>query len=848
MRERGVAAFGNRRGRSRDSIRGAAFFSLGNSALDAKPYSITGQEIAKPAYEKYRFGLMAGGRLRIPKLIDSSKTFFFVNYTGTRRSNAFDALGTVPSEIERQGDFSRSIARGQVRIFDPAASQPFPGNLIPASRIDPAAAGLLEFIPLANLPGAVQNYQFTTSIPRDSDNVSTRVNQSLTAKDNLSFGFSLQNRYSEAAQLYGFRDVTDGRGLSFNLGWTRTLTPYLINSLRYSFSRDRTEAIPFFAYGRDVAAELGIQGASRDPVNFGPPNLSFTNFADLRDGSPSLARNQSASLSEGLTWVRGKHTARFGVEFRRNQINNRTDQDGRGSFTFSGLATSAFDARGTPLPQTGFDLADFLLGLPQSSSIRYGASSMYFRASSVNWYAGDDWRLHSHLTLNFGVRYEYTEPLYEKHGQMANLDVAPGFTAVAVVTPQQAGPYTGLFPRGLIDPDKNNFAPRIGLAWRPASNGSLLVRAGYGIYYNGSVYNQAANRLAQQPPFANTATLVTSLAHPLSIRNGLIVGQATEITNTFAVDRAYRVGYAQTWNFSLQQSLPRAFVLEFGYLGTKGTRLDIQRLPNQAPPGSPLTSEQRRRIGNAVGFIFDSSEGNSIFHAGQARLMRRFRRGVSFDLLYTWSKSIDNVSTYGGGQAVVAQNDKNLRAERGLSSFDLRHTVAASFHVNSPVGDGTAPIRMEGFAGRLLGDWTLSGRLTANSGPPFTALVRGNLSDAAGTGVIGSARADATGLPVDAGGGFFNLSAFTLPPPGRFGNAGRNTIPGPRLLAVNLELGRSFPLGDDRRRLEFRVEASNAFNNVSFRRLGTTVNASNYGRALAAGDMREITINLRFRF
>jgi hypothetical protein len=314
------------------------------------------------------------------------------------------------------------------------------------------------------------------------------------------------------------------------------------------------------------------------------------------------------------------------------------------------------------------------------------------------------------------------------------------------------------------------------------------------------------------------------------------------------VDRGYRIGYAQTWNFSLQQELPRSLVVELGYLGTKGTHLDIQRLPNRAAPGSPLTAEQRRQIGNAVGFTFDSSEGNSVYHAAQVRVTRRFRRGLSANALYTWSKSIDNASTFGGGGNVVAQNDKDLSAERGLSSFDQRHTLNLFYIVGSPIGPNGYLLRHGGWWTRLLSDWNLSGGLTAGSGTPFTARVLGNQANSGGTGSVGSGRAEATGQAVDAGGRFFNPAAFTLPPAARFGNAGRNTIPGPGFVTLNMALGRSFRLGEERRRLEFRLESQNFTNHVNYSGLATIVNATNYGLPTNTRPMRTVQTTVRYRF
>lgn len=847
MAERGVGVFGNRRFGNPGDFRGALFFNLDNSALDAKPYSLSGQPIEKPSYAQTRFGVAAGGALRIPKLIRRENAFFFVNYFGTRSRNPYSAFATVPGLDERAGDFSNSVVQGPVTIYDPLSGGPFPANRLPASRTSPAAQGLLAFLPTPNLAGRVQNYHIVTSVRQNTDNFGVRLLDTLRRQDRLSFRLNAQSRNADSAQLFGFRDSLSGLGLNAELGWTHNFGSHLLHNLRYNFSRNRSETVPFFAYKRDISGELGIRGPSRDPVNFGPPNLNFTNFGDLTDASPLLARNQTSAISDGLTLVQGPHNLSFGGEFRRSQLNTRTDQNARGTLVFTGLATSALDEHGRPAPGTGFDFADFLLGLPQSSSIRFGSSSNYFRASAVSFYAQDDWRARTNLSLNLGLRYEYFTPYQEKYNRIANLDIAPGFAAVAVVTPGSLGPYSGAFPPGLVDPDRNNFSPRLGLAWRPWPRRTFQVRAGYGVFYNGSVYTQFPGRLASQPPFAWTATLNTSLARVLTIEDAFAPGPSKTITNTYAVDRHYRVPYAQTWNFSIQDELPRSWVLELGYLGTKGTRLDIQRLPNRAIPGSPLTAEERRQIGNAVGFTFESAEGNSIYHAAQARLTRRFRRGLSLNALYTFSKSIDNASTFGGAGAVVAQNDRDLRAERGLSSFDQRHTLTLYYVLSTGFGAGPPRFGHHAFAG-LLNHWTLSGGLTAGSGSPLTARVLGNQADVGGTGSVGSGRADATGAPIHAGGRFFNLAAFTLPPPVRFGNAGRNTIPGPAQWALNASLARTIPLGEGRRRIELRLESTNVTNHVSFTRLGTVVNASDYGLPTATAPMRAVTAGLRFSF
>lgn len=841
--------FGNRINRGRNTIRGMVSYSLHDSAFDARPYSLTGVKADKAAYSQNRYGVSVGGPLVIPHLIKAEKTFFFLNYSGTTSSNPFDSLSTVPTSLERLGDFSQSHVNGPVVIYDPTAGAPFPDNRIPAGRISPIAKGLLSFIPSPNQAAGIQNYRFITSVPQHSQNLSLRLNQSVSKKDRIDFGFSFQFRNGTGAQLFGFRDTQDGDGLSGNIGWTHNFTSRLINNLRWTLTRSRNETLPAFAYGANVAASLGIQGTSSDPINYGPPNLSFTNFGSLSDASPILVRNQTSSITDGFILVKGRETFTFGGEFRRVQLNTRTDSNGRGSFTFSGLLTSAFDASGQPLPNTGFDFADFLLGTPQSSSIRYGSTSNYYRGNVYNAYFVDDFKVRANLSLNLGVRYEYFAPLTEKYNRLANLDIAPGFTGVAVVTPGAAGPYSGKFSNGLVDPDKNNVSPRIGVAWKPWPKKDLLIRTGYGIYYNGSIFNQFPARLASQPPFAQSSTLTTSTTVPLTLATGFIAQPVQQtILNTYAIDRGYLTGYAQTWNFSVQKGLPRSLVIEATYLGTKGTRLDIERSPNRAAPGSPLSAEERRRIGNAVGFTYESAEGNSIYHSGNLRLTRRFRRGVSTNLSYTYAKSIDNASTFGGGGATVAQNDQDLHAERGLSSFDRRHVLALSYILTSPFGQNGSIHSDNALTNKLLQDWTLSGSVNAGSGSPFTARVLGNQSNSGGTGSVGSGRADATGLPIEDGSGYFNPLAYAVPKAGFFGNAGRNTILGPSTFTMNMGVSRSFRMGDDRRRLEFRVDSSNFVNAVNITGIGTVLNANNYGLATNAAGMRTVSTSLRFRF
>ncbi len=785
-----------------------------------------------------------GGPLRIPHVLKGDSTFFTVSYFGTRGQSPFYNVGTVPTAAERNGDFSQAFVNGVLpTIYNPATGAPFQGNIIPSSMFNPAASKLLSLnlIPLPNLPGAVQNYEFVTAVPADTDNVSIRLNQNVGKNDRLSLNDGFQRRKSENAQLFGFLDPGNGFGDNTTLGWTHNFGANSINSATLTFNRNRTTQDSYFSFGQNIAAEAGILGTSQEPINYGPPTISFTNFASLTDSLPSQSVVQSLAEGDSYQWVKKNHSMTFGGDFKRQDRNTTTDQNARGTFQFSGIATSAFNANGQPIPGTGFDFADFLLGLPQASSVQFGADSIYFRQNSWDVYANDDWRVNPNLTLMFGLRYEYYSPLSEKYGHLVNLDIAPGFTAVAPVLPGAIGPYSGAFPGSLIEPDRDNWAPRAGLAWKPSAKHSTVVRLGYGIYYNPTALNRLATELSEQPPFAETQTLTTSAANVLTLENGLATAPTNAtVLNTYAVQKNYKIGYAQSWNVTVQQNFTRGFFIELGYIGTKGTDLDTETVPNRAALGSsPLNSQQNLNIANAEQFIYDSSWGNSIYHAGQVRLMRRFARNMSFNIVYTYSKSIDDSSTFGGVGNVVAQNAFDLSAERGLSSFDRRHVLNLNYVLSTPTT-----------ASWWKRNWTLSGSALLESGTPLTARILGNQSNIAGTGVVGSGRAEATGLPVEDGGAYFNLDAFTSPPPGELGDAGRNTIPGPWSWSLNTAFGRYFTLGGEgsRKRIELRFETNNTLNHVNITNVNTVVGSALYGLPTTAGGMRTADINIRFRF
>ena len=394
-------------------------------------------------------------------------------------------------------------------------------------------------------------------------------------------------------------------------------------------------------------------------------------------------------------------------------------------------------------------------------------------------------------------------------------------------------------PSGLINPDYRMFEPQIGFAWKPWSKRALVLRGGYGIRYNGQALQQQGNKLAIQPPFVSTVNLSSTTTPSLTLLTGLDATPAGTIANTYGIDQNYKPAMAQQWNAIAQYTLGRSYVVQLSYFGTKGTDLDVLLGPNRATPGPAATASSRVPIANAVSTIqFDESVGTSIFHSGSAQLTRRFARGLSGSATYVLQKSIDDSSTLGGG---VVQIENNIQAERALSPGIPHQTFGINFNYQT-----LATNQKSNWYWNAVRGWILFGSYNLTSGSPFTATVSG---DPSGTGIVGSARADATGLPVENGSGFFNPAAFTTVALGTYGNAGRDTIPGIWNFTMNASMQRSFRIGE-RRRLQLTFGTSNPLNHPSITGISTVIGSQTLvpGTPTSAGAMRSVTANTRFTF
>ncbi len=844
-------AFGNKRGNSKNLYNGGLAFAFDNSALDAKQYSLTGVDSPKPVYNRMTGGLTFGGPLRIPHLLRRNGPNLLFSYQWTRNRTAQTESALVPTEEERSGDLSGAPGQPST-IINPATGEPFPGSVVPVST---QAQRLLQLYPLPNVSGnPLYNYQVPVLGSTHQDALQMRMDKTVGRKDQLYGNFNLQSSRSGNVNLFGFVDDTAILGLNTNINWSHRFSQRLFVYGAYHFSRLRTLVRPEFANRQNVSGEAGISGNEQSPANWGPPALNFSRgIAPLSDAQSEFNRNRTDGYSASVGLYHGHHNVTMGGDVRRQQYNDLFQQDPRGTFTFTGTAT-------------GSDLADFLIGVPDASSIAFGNADKYFRQSVYDAYVSDDWRVLPNFTINIGARWEYGSPMTELHGRLVNLDVAPGFTATEpVLGSNPIGPLTGQhYSDSLVRPDRTGVEPRIGVSWRPIPASTVVIRAGYGIYHDTSVYLNPFLQLAQQAPLSKSAKEQNGASCPLTLASGFIPCSSTT-SQTFGLDPEFRVGYAQDWNFAVQRDLPGAMQLTATYLGVKGTHGVQEFLPNSYPLGatSPCPA-------CPSGFVYETSGGNSTRQSGQLQLRRRLRAGFTALLMYTYSKSIDDDAILGGQgsmssgtqsnlsdnetltmssgpaqTAAIAQDWHDLRAERSLSSFDQRHllNLQAQYTTGQGLEGGTL---LHGWPGRLLKEWTLLTRINAGSGFPETPVYPAAVP---GTGWIGPLRPSLTGAPIYSSEGHthLNASAYSAPAPGAWGTAPRNSIRGPNTFSLDGALQRTFR-PTSRFYLDARVDATNLMNHVVFDNWNSTVGNAQFGQPVAATQMRSLQTTLRLRF
>lgn len=831
-------AFGNARRGGRSLYNGNLGAVLDSSVLDAENYSLTGQPTPKPPYTQLTGMASFGGPIKIPHVTFKYAPYFTVNYQYTHSHSANIVSGLVPTAAERSGDLS---ALPSV-IYDPLTGSPFPGNVIPQNRISPQALSLLNYYPQPQFAGSIYNYQQAVIGVNAVNAMQVRVGKTLTPRWNVNGSFAFQLVNQQNPNLFNFVDQTHSLGQRENISFSRRIGTRMFVNFGGEYSRQGTAVTPFFANRENVSAMAGINGNYQAPDYWGPPSLGFTQgIYALSDGNYSASHNQTTAGNANLTWSHSPHNFQFGGDIRRQDLNSISESNPRGGYNFTGVATQG-NLNGAVVPGSGSDFADFLLGIPDSAAIAFGNADKYLRGWYDDLYANDDWRVNPTFTVNFGIRWDYNSPLSEKYNRLVNLDTAPGYTAEQpVVGTNPTGPVTGRhYPASLVNPDRHEFAPRAAIAWRPFPASSFVLRAGYTINYNTSNYGTIARLMSQQAPLSHSLNVVNTATNPLTLASAFLATPNIADDN-FAIDPNFRIGYAQTWNVVIQRDLPFAMQMTAQYLGVKGTRAQQAFYPNTYPAGAidPCPS-------CPSGYLVETSNGNSTRESGQINLRRRLRSGFTAQAIYTYSKSIDDAGLGGGVGGLVAQNWLDLAAERGLSTFDQRHLLNLTAQYTTGVGIAGGTL-LGGWRGAIVKDWTVTSATTVGSGLPLSpSCARCLLS---GTTATGPVRPEYTGANVYAAlpGMYLNPAAYTLPLPGYWGNAGRDSIEGPGQFSLNASMARTFRI-NDRFNADLRFDSTNLLNHVVFGAWNTSFGNSQFGFPINPNGMRVVKATFRLRF
>ncbi len=814
----------------------------------------------------------------------SGKDTVFLSLSGQRNSSPEDLYATVPTVDERGGDFSTS---GQ-SIYDPTTLEQFSSNgtanVIPAGRISKQAAALLDYYPAPNLTGTTRNYHRLTTAQSNSTQAGVRYMRSFGANA-TAFGMGGRGGRN-APQRQGLR-----QSMNVNYNWSHSasdnvnIIPELggktgsdsysvqggytvgygkVTSIsNVSWNRSHTERTNFFTNGTDVAGGLGIAVPSgtemtATPINYGLPNIALSDLEGMTEQQPSFVTQQTITVSETVSWRHGKHNMRFGGDYRRVHNDFLAGSNATGTFNFTGLFTE--DAAGDAT--TGSSFADFLLGLPQQTTLDSATGKSYLRDNVFSAYAQDDWRVTAGLTLMIGGRYEFFAPYTEKFGHLAMVDTNPaaGFTELAQVEAGAAGAYSGRLPDSLVHPFRTAFAPRVGFAWRVPRMAQTVVRGGFGMNYTVGQYGTFATKMAHEPPFANeqtnqavdangaasSACARASAADCVTLANGF---PAADTLGNYALDPHYTLPYVETWNVDVQKTLPWGVVMNVGYNGSKGNHLDMSIAP-RATASSPSTNAS-----NHV-FTYEQAVAFSKFSAGTVRLNKRMQHGMAVGANYQYGHLIDNASSEGASASVGAQNWQDLGAETGNGSSDVRHKMSGQYVYELPFGSDKQ-WATTGTAAHVLEGLSVSGSFTFATGTPLTPTYSASsLSVACGT--AGTLRPDrVAGVSVTDGGGrlkqWFNPNAFAAPtadssyPCDAFGSARRNSITGPGTVSNNMSLAKTMGLGDTRT-MEVRATINNVFNTVQYAGVDTNVASPTFGEVTSAGSMRSFQFNARFRF
>ena len=848
---------------------GAFFWDGGNGALNAADFALRGQPITEPSYGQNQIGLTYMGAPYIPRLLtNDDQDFLFFALSAERASKPFDEYGTVPTVDQRAGNLSGLIDQNgnPIPIYDPATGQQFTygnqTNVIPPGRIAAPATALLAYVPLPNLPGQLLNYQRLAAADTNTTKFGLRYNRSIgnstgsplmgmlqrylgRSAPGQSINVNYNYMHTGADQLNLFPDL-DGKAQitqnSLQLGYSLGVGQ-ITSKLSADWNRTNSQLMNGFTNTTNVAAAAGLSNLPTNPMLYGLPNLIMNQFSNASELQPNFQVQQTISLSETSSWMHGKHNVKFGGDFRRAYFELLGDTNSTGAYIFTGVFTEQPGTRSSGVGQTGSSLADCLLGLPQETTIEAPYQKAYLRENVYDAFLQDDWRALPNLSVLAGLRYEYFSPYSEVNDRLATLDTGNNFASVATVLPNGVGPFTGKFPRTLVYPERDDFAPRFGFAWNMGHD--TVLRAGYGIDFTNGQYVTFAQNLAFEPPWANVQTNQTTniagalACSPICLANGF---PAPQTEGNFAVDKNYRLPYIQVWNLNVQHTAPWNVVLNLGYSGSKGTRLDVVDAPGRTATGSL----------SGVLYDYEDSTAFSNYNGLTFSARKRLSNGIGLQARYTYSHSIDDASSIGGNggtSTTPAQNWQDLLAEESNSSFDIRHQVVGNFLYELPFGPDQRRLT-SGWAGNALNGISVSGTFDFASGEPLTPHYEATVADVA-RGSAGSLRPDRVpGASLTEGGGsldhWFNLAAFT-DPANVYGTASRYSIPGPGTVSVDASLSKTVRFSETRT-FEMRATADNVFNTVQYSSVDTTLGSASYGQVTGAAPMRQFSFMARFRY
>jgi hypothetical protein len=803
-----------------------------------------------PPLHQNQFGAVLGGP--VPKM---KNLFFFTSYEGLRSAKSLSSLATVPTAAMHNGDFSSLLPKTVIK--DPLTGQPFQNNIILQQRWDPVGKAFLDLYQMPNSSGASNLL---------SNPIAGHYNDQATGRLDYNFGknnFFVRHIWNRELIREPFpgRGVTQGNpgfgwdnplvGNALSTGAALVFSPRVIGNLRYGINH----IVEYLTVGNltPFAQQAGLVGASTLPVNYGRPSISATNYTAVGDYSsaPGLRNEWNHEWNYTQNILLGNHALTAGFNFRLVHIDHGLPNQRRGSFSFDGS-------------WSGNSVADMLLGYARTSSLTPDSANWktHQRGKNPAWFFNDDWKITPKLTLNAGVRYEFSTPMTDADDAIASFDFATG----KVIVPDlkklpPVDPVTGLvggvlngnlieqstFGAGLRAPDYRDIEPRFGIAY--TLNSKTVIRSGYGVFFEVLTYGNSQISFVQNSPWFPTKTFSTdSTTGPVitlsqnPFPNKLFTAP---LLTTNGWDPNFRDGYVQNWNLTVQHELRPNLLLDLGYVGSHAVKLFTSYNQNQSfLVGGPLGSgsQQSRKLYPQFSSVNEASSiGRAGFNSMQLKLERRFAAGFSILGSYMWSKNM----TSGNAQNIHIGNTQ----EWGLSPDDARHRLTTNYLYGIPLGRGHK-FFSNGPLQQVFGDWQWSGILTMQSGRPFTPSLSGDISNT-GSSVRPNLIGDPNSGPKTAG-QFWNAAAFALPAANTFGNAGIGVLTGPGMRTFDSSLTKNFQLGsDEKRRLQFRGEVFNLFNHPVWGVPGTTVNGPTFGQVtgtLVNTTSRQIQLALKLYF